>query len=117
MQDRQDGQEYGYLELDLDLEVASNTDNTNTNSVPPNIGNGYNYGYGFYSWACYNHAVGSSPLFWATGTNRGISQKVAFETYLDDLYGTGNASSSSASVISYVDTCFGFNCGLHCDGL
>lgn len=45
-------------------------------------GVGVGVGYGFYTWACYNHAVANSDLFYTAATTEGVSQKQAFEAYL-----------------------------------
>lgn len=72
-------------------------------------------GYGYFSWACYNHAVATSDLFYTIGTSDGVSQKSAFEAYLaaGPVTGVNNASWT----IKWMDSCTTFGCGTHCNGL
>lgn len=83
-------------------------------------------GYGFFAWACYNHAVGASPLFYESYTEEGVSQKQAFEEYLEALMlsesrtsnhiavSDGQADQSAGFTISWMDKCATFACGTGC---
>lgn len=86
-------------------------------------------GYGIYSWACYNHAVGSSYAFYTLATNSGVTQKDAFEEFLNgQLHTNDRASLRLKSIIAaesvsitdalrvnvWIDDCKEFACGLNC---
>ena len=70
-------------------------------------------GYGLYSWACYNHAVASSSLFYESTTSDGISQKEAFEEFLS-RQPVSVSPSASSFVLSWIDSCTEFACDVNC---
>ena len=69
-------------------------------------------GFAFYSWACYNHAVAESPLFYTATTNDGITLKDALEQFLVIHPAT---NTGHRRVLQWIDDCSTFDCGTGCD--
>jgi hypothetical protein len=71
-------------------------------------GNGENnVGFGLYSWACYNHAVGTTDAFYTLATSTGVTQKTAFEGFL--------SGGAEPPVDVWMDECTEFACGTNCE--
>lgn len=73
----------------------------------------YSGGYGYFTWACYNHAVANTELFYRASTSEGVSQKEAFEAYLARI---PEDVSVPSWAMSWTDDCVAFSCGQHCKG-
>ncbi len=102
--------------------TTATTTTTKTESSKTDIG------YGIYAWACYNHAVGNSDSFYTLSTNRGVTQKEAFERFLrgsimqhnynyDDNVLSSSSSGTTADGVRvnvWMDECKEFACGINC---
>lgn len=69
-------------------------------------------GFAYYSWACYNHDVSDTQAFFTMHIN-GITQKRAFELYLDRKPLQAQHEGRHFTM-SWIDDCRGFACGAGC---
>ena len=88
-------------------------------------GDGDGYGYAVYAWACYNHAVAVTSLFYEASSSEGVSQKQAFQEYLSQNPGGAGANTTTATstttsasgdffVLTWMDSCEEFACDVNC---